>query len=202
VLENVILDDQVEIEDEKTCENLQLDDTVDQNATATDAAEIGAIALNPNGKQAESTTRFKMQLTTSQGKRANKTVLSQEEAKDVNLSAHITVQAEHLGKVAKTLAVVQHKNADKTVSYMKTASGWKIWDGQLEHLQPLENYQQLPASVDFSVFTGDLSNQGGEFSLYAGYRLQDGTLVFNGQNPLNFAVTRIAESCALTCGCQ
>ncbi len=202
VLENVILDDQVEIEDEKTCADPQLDDTVDQNATATDDAESGAIALNPNGKQAESTTRFKMQLTTSQGKRANKTVLSQEEAKNVNLSAHITVQAEHLGKVAKTLVVVQHKNADKTVSYMKAASGWKIWDGQLSHLQPLENYQQLPASVDFSVFTGDLSNQGGEFSLYAGYRLQDGTLVFNGQNPLNFAVTRTAESCALTCGCQ
>jgi len=85
---------------------------------------------------------------------------------------------------------------------MKTAAGWKIWNGQIEELQPLENYQQLPATVEFSVFNGDLSKQGGEFSLYTGYRLQDGTLVFNGQNPLHFAVTRQPESCALTCGCQ
>jgi len=201
-LENIIFDEQVEIKDETTCADKELADTADQNSPEVAETENSAIMLNSNGKQAESTTRVKMQLTTLRGKRANKAVLSQEEAKTVDLSAHLTVQTEHVGKVAKMLAVVQHKNGDKTVSYMKTAAGWKIWNGQIEELQPLENYQQLPATVEFSVFNGDLSKQGGEFSLYTGYRLQDGTLVFNGQNPLHFAVTRQPESCALTCGCQ
>jgi hypothetical protein len=201
-LENVILDDNIEIADENVCANQVLAATTSQDTPETATTENNAILLNSEGNQLDSTTRFDTQLITSQGKRPNKAVLSPEAAKTVDLAVHLTVQREHVGTAAELLIVVQTKNTEQTMNYMKTATGWTLWDGQLSHLQPLETYQKLPEIIDLSVFTGDLSRESGEFSLYAGYRLSNGTLVFNGRNPLRFAVTRTVEACALTCGCQ
>ncbi|MEZ5672272.1 MAG: hypothetical protein R3E08_07740 [Thiotrichaceae bacterium] len=202
-LENVILGDNVEIADEDVCAVKQLAATASPENSDTTETDNLAIILDTQGKQSDGTASFDTQLITQQGKRRNKAVLSQAEAKTVNLTTHVTVAAEHQNKAADLLIVAQYKNAQQTVSYMKTATGWKIWDGQLSHLQPLETYQQLPGVIDSLVFSGDMSQQSGEFSIYTGYRLtDDGRLVFNGRNPLRFAVGRVQESCSLSCGCQ
>lgn len=197
-LENVIFGEKVEIADEKTCDSQQLDSNDSQNSSET----VPAILLTSDGKQQNSATTFTPQLTASQGQLENRSVLSTQEATAVNLAINVTVQSEHLGQAADVLVVAQHQATDKTTRYMKTAQGWQLWNGQLSDLQPLQSYEKLPPIFDISVFSGDLSPVTGELQIYAGYRLQQGDVIFNGLNPLHFAISTQSESCALTCGCQ
>jgi hypothetical protein len=85
--------------------------------------------------------------------------------------------------------------------YMKTAQGWAVWDGKVENLQAVQSFNKLPQQIDLSLFAGDLSALAGQFEIYSGYRLKDGTVVYNGQRGMLFSILPKAAACQWTCAC-
>jgi hypothetical protein len=147
-------------------------------------------------------SQFAARIITENGEQANKTVLSRTEAKSLQLEMTIRLDAKHVNRSGEVLVAAVHTDdAGQQFRYMKTAQGWVVWDGHVENLQSIQSFKKLPAQVDLSLFAGDLSHGAGQFEVYTGYRLSDGTIVYNGKQAMNFSVLPGLESCNWTCSC-
>jgi hypothetical protein len=162
-----------------------------------------AIGINGNGQLlAKVATLFTSRIITDSGEQANKTVLSRQDAKSLKLAMTVRLDAKHVKKAGEVLVAVTHTNENGRLSrYMKTTQGWTLWDGQVENLQPLQSFKQLPEQIDLSVFAGDLSEGAGQFEVYTGYRLKDGTMVYNGTQAMKFSILPKMAACQWECSC-
>ncbi|MEZ5672264.1 MAG: hypothetical protein R3E08_07700 [Thiotrichaceae bacterium] len=163
-----------------------------------------AIAINPKGQVLTSkvVSQFTSRIITDNGEQANKTVLSRQEAKSLKLAMAIQLDAKHVNREGEVLVVGVHTDeTGQQQRYMKTAQGWKLWDGQVDNLQSVQSFKKLPARIDLSVFAGDWGDSSGQFEIYTGYRLKDGTMVYNGKQAMSFSVLPRLESCNWTCSC-
>jgi len=94
----------------------------------------------------------------------------------------ITVDAEHQGQSGELL-MVQRFNAQDFE--MRIGENWRDWDGQINHLQAMTVVAALPESVNIPIAINPAI---GEYWLYFGYRLENGTIIHNGQKPLHLKV--------------
>ncbi len=94
----------------------------------------------------------------------------------------ITVDAEHQGQSAELL-MVQRFNAQDFE--MRVGENWTDWDGQMNHLQAMTVVAQSPESAKILIA---INPPIGEYWLYFGYRLENGTIIHNGKNPLHLKV--------------
>ncbi|MDM8568986.1 hypothetical protein QUF50_05670, partial [Thiotrichales bacterium HSG1] len=148
----------------------------------------------------------------------NHVMLTFEEAKKLQLSTNINVLPEDVGKKADMLVVVEHKDGDnpeRNSIKMLEPPKWRVWDNDIFSLKPMRHYQRLPSSFNLPIYTGDLNDIAekvsfmsnghqlfltdisGEYTFYAGYRLSDESIVYNGPEPLHFFVDSAPESCIL-----
>ncbi|OQY54987.1 MAG: hypothetical protein DRR08_05935 [Candidatus Parabeggiatoa sp. nov. 2] len=131
----------------------------------------------------------------------------------VNLAGTLTVAPEDIGKPADILMVGMYSTLAGELGnanwewplgehfvpqltgalYTRAGETWIFWDGQLSSLPSTEKVSQLPETLDIPVFEGDLSTAPGEFFAYLGYRLEDGTIHYNGVEPLHFSVGNAAS---------
>jgi len=162
-----------------------------------------AIGINSNGQLlAKVATLFTSRIITDNGEQANKTVLSRQDAKSLKLAMTVRLDAKHVKRAGEVLVAVAHTDEKgQSFRYMKTAQGWALWDGQVENLQPLQSFKQLPEQIDLSVFAGDLSGGAGQFEVYTGYRLKDGTMVYNGTQAMKFSILPTMAACQWGCSC-
>jgi len=94
----------------------------------------------------------------------------------------ITVDAEHQGQSVELL-MVQRFNAQDFE--MRVGENWTDWDGQMNHLQAMTVVAALPESVKIPIA---INPPIGEYWLYFGYRLENGTIIHNGKKPLHLKV--------------
>ncbi len=162
-----------------------------------------AIGINSDGQLlAKVATLFTSRIITDNGEQANKTVLSRQDAKSLKLAMTVRLDAKHVKRAGEVLVAVAHTDEKgQSFRYMKTDQGWALWDGQVENLQPLQSFKQLPEQIDLSVFAGDLSDGAGQFEVYTGYRLKDGTVVYNGKQAMRFSVLPALSACDWGCSC-
>ncbi|MEY3218971.1 MAG: hypothetical protein RIT27_328 [Pseudomonadota bacterium] len=139
------------------------------------------------GGNASVTASFSNHLQTSKGQIGSGITISGDE--NIRLASTVSPDAKHLGKMADVLIAVSYKATGSTqeVFYFKKGSNWEMpTEGYpaAYHVESLSN----PLAVE--IFDGKLAQLGlkGEFKAYVGYRLSDGTVVFNGANPLVFFV--------------
>lgn len=145
---------------------------------------------------------FSSRIITDQGEQANKTILSSEEAKALRLNVSVQLDQKHVNRAGEILvAAIFTDDAGQLTRYMKTTQGWTVWDGQLENLQSVQSFSKLPSQIDLSLFAGDLSGLAGQFEIYSGYRLKDGTVVYNGQRGIQFSILPKTAACQWTCAC-
>ncbi|MCP4702145.1 MAG: hypothetical protein GY862_35585 [Gammaproteobacteria bacterium] len=113
------------------------------------------------------------------GRQGNPLEVPQHES--VDISAVIHVDARHIGLHADLLMV-----AIKTGSAL-FSQDWNRWDSQLKELNPAQAGVQLNETLWMPVFQGKPAP--GDYTVYLGYRLPDGTIVFNGMETINLTVT-------------
>jgi subtilisin-like proprotein convertase family protein len=173
-----------------------------------------AFAINPQGQLVESDATFIEEIETRDGIQVNHTMFSYEEAKSLNISATVTIAPEDVGKVADILMVAIHKDDAREANSMRETIKWVDWDKEISHLETVASDLQLPSgSLEIFVYKGDLSDiaaeftfesngytfdledVSGEYQFFLGYQLEDGTLVYNGVEPIHFFVDSAPEQC-------
>jgi hypothetical protein len=84
---------------------------------------------------------------------------------------------QHIGQTADQLIWVE-QHGQTTIYYLDNQSKWQRWDGQIEQLPATSTYDALPILVQESFNPTHLSLTG-EIKLYLGYRLSNGSIIYN-----------------------
>jgi len=107
----------------------------------------------------------------------------------VNISYQVDVDASDMGKAGEWVIVASYMpSAGAPASwYVRDGQQWQVWDGKLDNLSAAMSSDELPVMQEVLVFDGVLGSMTGEYSIYAGYRVEDTGLVYNPL-PLNFSV--------------
>ncbi|MEK8017827.1 MAG: hypothetical protein VSS75_013225, partial [Candidatus Parabeggiatoa sp.] len=84
---------------------------------------------------------------------------------------------QHIGQSADQLIWVE-QHGQTTIYYLDNQSKWQRWDGQIEQLPATSTYDALPILVQESFNPTHLSLTG-EIKLYLGYRLSNGSIIYN-----------------------
>jgi len=108
------------------------------------------------------------------------------------LSATINIdEPQHVGELAEVLIMATHNNAS---SYYPDKQTWKLWEGGLDNFNKIPPATENPVELqlgeveifEISFYEGRLreylGSNLGEFKFYIGYRLEDGTVIYNGND--------------------
>lgn len=159
-----------------------------------------AIGIDPTGQVITSKTTFTYNLTVLETPYPNGAMLSTQRAQEVDLSATILLASEHVGQAAEILVASTYKASptEPPETYLLVNNKWVPWDYNLDTLKPASFSQALPAKLKVPVFKGDdLSATPGEYTVLVGYRLEGGTIVYNGRNPFYFFIDGAPKTCVL-----
>jgi hypothetical protein len=100
----------------------------------------------------------------------------------ITVSIVITLDQNHVQRGGELLIVQQNaKGFD-----MRVAEKWQVWNGEISDLEAAAFYDELPNVLERTI---QITPKPGKYSLYVGYRLEEGTVIYNGENPVNFLVT-------------
>jgi hypothetical protein len=139
-----------------------------------------ATLLDTVGNTSENNSCFVASINSEQGPLQNGSTVTGQES--ITVTHQITANANDLNQVADWIIVAsyQAKNSDQTQLYTRdTNNNWQVWDGQIDHLPAAESTQQLLEGYTLQVFQGQLQEMTGMFSIYSGYRLANGSIVYN-----------------------
>jgi hypothetical protein len=140
---------------------------------------IQAVGMDEFGNSVDNQTYFLGEIRTQTGRHPNDVKVFS----PVKIRSQLFVDPEHLGQSAALLMVGYHQSVThQTIAYMRVGDHWRIWDGELSHLEPALQYESLPEEMKVIIFEGDLS--GGKLTIFVGYRLDNQTLIFNGNSPI------------------
>jgi len=167
----------------QTLETSQVSDILNGDANNT------GFAINPSSSQLQTTqAQFRPTISTDKGQYGNQLQVDSEEQLNVDMT--IIPDQQHRGQTADIVNVVSYtqNETDSTQMFMQDEQkGWQAWDGGLDTLVAAQSQQKLGQQQQFNVFEGKL-NANGRVQINVGYRLTDGTLVFNGV-PIEFSIS-------------
>ncbi|MCP4697790.1 MAG: hypothetical protein GY862_13200 [Gammaproteobacteria bacterium] len=114
----------------------------------------------------------------------------------VEFIARIDADREHAGSAADILLAAQHIHAGIATFYFYDGLAWMPMQQQWTPAEfPVaQTYGALPMFADIAAGLGELAGRPGRFIIYTGYRLADGTVIYNGLGPSHLFV---ANSSAL-----
>jgi hypothetical protein len=142
---------------------------------------------NVNSNEVNAGSYFEPITATPDGLQNNQQIFTNREA--LSLVTYLLVDKKNVGQPADILMVaVYQPYANPAVSYQRIGENWVLWDEKIASLQPAQHYDQLPDNLEIPIYMGSLAEVPGEFTVYVGYRLQDGSIIFNGLSPHHFAV--------------
>jgi hypothetical protein len=108
----------------------------------------------------------------------------------VVMGLNIMIDPAHIGQAVSLIRVMIHQPSGQL--FMQNGETWQIWDGQLTSLVAAGRESALSDNI-MNTLTLPLDSLPlepfeGELLLYLGYRLGDGTIIFNGKNPPRFNI--------------
>jgi hypothetical protein len=69
--------------------------------------------------------------------------------------------------------------ASATEWYSLDQTKWKAWNGNLDSLKAKDSFKTLPESITLEIANTEFSELGNSLTLFVGYQLQDGTIVYS-----------------------
>jgi hypothetical protein len=132
---------------------------------STPACEFNALGLDKNGKEVKD---LKACFAIQTGK----------EHAEISMQ----VDSAHVGQKANMLLVIK-VSATEWYTLDKTG-GWKAWDGELANLKTKDAFEKLPETIALELANAEFSELGSGLTLFVGYQLQDGTIVYNAGESL------------------
>lgn len=148
------------------------------------------MAFDANGAVAETTASF------NGGTKVNDGEFNQEVVFNLNDSIFvqgiINVDSRHLGQSADIIIVASHNPIvpfnTQQIFYMFSSSNLpEVWDGNLAHLVAFSRVNSLPKKLPLNLYGGKVGSPG-LYQGYFGYRLDNGLIVFNGNQTINLRV--------------
>jgi len=143
------------------------------------------IGINAANSQIVATNaQFKPSIKDQNGRHGNGAILAQGD--DITLSATFQPDTAHIGQNADllTVATFTPMGGNQQMMFMHDETGaWQNWDGDLNN--PTQTQQQLHANQRLNIHQEQLP--AGRYQISMGYRLEDGTVILNGQ-PMDFSV--------------
>ncbi|OQW95282.1 MAG: hypothetical protein BWK79_02950, partial [Beggiatoa sp. IS2] len=118
----------------------------------------------------------------------NHTEFTAAQGHSLELSATILVDSDDVGQAAEILLIGVRTTLTDERRYTRDDQTWIEWDDRISSLPTAQRIDKLPAVLTVPIYTGDLSSAPGEFTVFVGYRLASGKIVFNGKEPLHFHV--------------
>jgi len=102
----------------------------------------------------------------------------------------INVDPDHIGQAADILVVVGYQPVNGAESFfmLDNQDAIPLWDGSPEHLVAFKNIERLPIFQVVNIYSGQLPS--GKLRIYFGYRLENGTIVFNANQAIHAVITR------------
>jgi Cysteine-rich secretory protein family len=166
----------------------QLGTTTENQPTITELPSLGSATV-VNSTAGEINTAFSGGIAVNHG-------IFQEQATfhstdSVEIRGEMAVESQHIGQSADIVVVViyqfpQFFDSIPIFFMLNTASQAIPWDMNMATLIPFQPEVTLAAKQPISIYQGQLP--AGNLSFYWGYRLKDGTLVYNSK-PLAATIT-------------
>ncbi|MFK5971394.1 MAG: hypothetical protein QM487_14935 [Candidatus Marithrix sp.] len=118
---------------------------------------------------------------------SQETILNTDDS--VVIEGFITVADEHVGNKADIILLASYNPLNNPELFFMVGSGQNVqlWNGDLNNLIAYEEIANLEKTQFVPIYEGKL-NDIGIWKVYFGYRLEDGTIVFNGNQSINCAV--------------
>ncbi|NJO17231.1 MAG: right-handed parallel beta-helix repeat-containing protein [Thioploca sp.] len=133
-------------------------------------------------------------VTNSLDQRGNHLILAQSDKAKVMAEIHLAPDdIEQLGQLGMVAAYTP-PGINQPIYFMRQGTQWISWDENLSTLVPAQIENNLPlqfklfSPIKMIVYEGRLQNLPGHFTIYVGYILSNGLVVFNGQQPIEFTV--------------
>jgi alpha-tubulin suppressor-like RCC1 family protein len=114
----------------------------------------------------------------------------------VRFAITVTPDPTHVGKAADSMVIAYQPAVGIPSRYMKVynrgiTDSWEVWDGNLATLKPARTFKQLPTTWQEVIYEGPFTpDLVGSYTIFVGYRLSDGTFIFNGIDPMTFYVSQ------------
>lgn len=134
-------------------------------------------------------------VTTTLGQRGNGLTFSPYDT--IKIMAEMKVAPEDLGKTGHLVMIAGYTPSvenSTTGFFIREGKTWHPWDGSVNQLPAAEIEANLPTpfelfdQLEMTIYEGTFTGFDGHFIIYVGYLLSDGTLVFNGQQPITFTI--------------
>ncbi|HEC84631.1 MAG TPA: hypothetical protein ENI48_05245 [Thioploca sp.] len=115
----------------------------------------------------------------------------------ISITGEIAVSANHVGSKADLLIVAGLTPLSKDTKEVPPVESFymvdnqkqaKLWDGDPATLVAAKNDVTLAATQPIAIYQGELGD--GNYLIYFGYRLENGTVVFNGEQTINVLVRK------------
>jgi hypothetical protein len=94
----------------------------------------------------------------------------------------IQIDPTHVGQKTNLLLVIRDDANNQWHTFDKTQ--WKSWNGNLNSLKVKESFNTLPQTVELEISRSDFNELGDSLTLFVGYQLQDGLIVYNAGQSL------------------
>jgi hypothetical protein len=148
--------------------------------------EISSVAVDANGNAVNTTAAFSGGISVNGGSFEQPATLTLNES--VIIQGNITVDNTHVGKIAEILVVAHHKSSNTYYMLDSLLEKFPIWDGILTSLVPFRRGVRLEQTQFVDIYQGYIPVIG-VLKIYFGYRLAEGTIVYNGGQTINVTMT-------------
>lgn len=137
-------------------------------------------ALHYDGQELLSNANacFIADIENSQGVLQNGSYIGQTTA--ISIVQTVRPLTEDINQPADWLIVAYYfDNVGNTYSFTRNGESWQLWNGDINNLPFAEQTTNLGVENSLSIFEGQLTGLSGQLQVYSGYRLNDGSIVFN-----------------------
>ena len=150
------------------CENYEQQQLIKSNS----------MGININGETIATTAHFEGKLNVIP--ESQNYVIGQ--ADKITVEFTVIVDEAHVGLPADILIVVERQaNGKSPEFFMYDGITWQPWlSSDLSSLVAAKKYDHIPVILETSLDLETLDKSPGKFTVYVGYRLENGTIVFNG----------------------
>lgn len=146
--------------------------------------------LNVSGKFVKVNVSFYGGISVNEKEFEQETVLSLDDK--VFIQGLIQVDETHLGKQADILVMVSYQpflNSFEQYYMLNEQGTYPRWDGNIMHLEAFLHQVVLPKKLVVTMYEGKFLAQG-QVKIYFGYRLDDGSIIFNGNQTINALINQ------------
>ena len=107
----------------------------------------------------------------------------------VNINYQVKADTADIGQTVDWVLLANYAATDDTANwFVRSGDQWQEWDGQVGNMPAAMIDYGIQSEQIIPVFGGVLDAMPGRYTIYMGYRLEDGSLVYK-QTPLVFTIT-------------